>query len=194
MFFSHTSPSTDPLEALTELMLANKSSYDANSITSMMSEVKAIDMFERFKLFIQQLGRTDRTWRFWIHFLFNDLAAYVSMFLAIRSADWYLRTASIKKMAPVFTAFDHVHYRKLIARHLADLLIMPKSVTTMFEQGAFVVSITGRKWHSVAMDEAHEMMINKSCKTSIVRPIPDFINRIAQYLPYRAKAMEKPIL
>ena len=158
MFFSHTSPSTDPLEALTELMLANKSSYDANSITSMMSEVKAIDMFERFKLFIQQLGRNDRTWRFWIHFLFNDLAAYVSMFLAIRSADWYLRTASIKKMAPVFTAFDHVPYRKIIARHLADLLIMPKSVTTML-----------LKYHRhIQKAKVADIIIKKSHKTTSI--------------------------
>ena len=60
----------------------------------------------------------------------------------------------------------------------------------MFEQGAFVISITGREWHSVAIDEGHEMLINKSCKMSIVRPHPDYINRIARYLPYRTKALE----
>ena len=30
----------------------------------------------------------------------------------------------------------------------------------MFEQGALVVSITGRVWHSVGINEAHEMLIN----------------------------------
>ena len=34
----------------------------------------------------------------------------------------------------------------------------------MFQQGAFVVSITGLTWHSVAIDEAHEMLTNKTCK------------------------------
>ena len=70
------------------------------------------------------------------------------------------------------------------------MLTMPESVITMFQQGAFVVSITGRKWHSVAIDEGHEMLINKACKMSIVRPSPDHINRIAHYLPYRTKALE----
>ena len=93
-------------------------------------------------------------------------------------------------MAPVFTAFDHTNYRKLIPRHLADLLRMPQSILTMFQQGAFVVSITGRTWHSVAIDEAHEMLINKACKMSIVRPSPDYVNRTARYLPYRTKALE----
>ena len=60
----------------------------------------------------------------------------------------------------------------------------------MFQQGAFVVSITERPWHSVAIDEAHEMLINKECKSSIVRPLPDYIKRIAHYMPYRSKAVQ----
>ena len=53
-----------------------------------------------------------------------------------------------------------------------------------------VVSIRGRTWHSVAIDEAHEMLINKACKMSVVRPSPDYVNRIAHYLPYRTTALE----
>ena len=45
-------------------------------------------------------------------------------------------------------------------------------------------------WHSVGLDEAHEMLINKSCKMSVVRPTPDHINTVAHYLPYRTKAIE----
>ena len=106
--------------------------------------------------------------------MFQDVAAYVCSFFATRNGDWYLRTACIKQMASVFTAFDHAtcSYCKLISRHLADMLTMPQSVLMMFQQGAFVVSITGRTWHSVAIDEAKSNM-------SIVRPSPDHINRIA---------------
>ena len=64
---------------------------------------------------------------------------------------------------------------------------MPVPITAMFRQGAFVVSVTGRPWHSVAIDESHEMLINKDCKTSIIHPIPDYINRIAQH---RSKAIK----
>ena len=69
------------------------------------------------------------------------------------------------------------------------MLTMPQSVLIMFEQGAFVVSITGRMWHAVAI-EGHEMLINKACKVSIARPSPDHIYRIAHYLPYKTKALE----
>ncbi len=67
---------------------------------------------------------------------------------------------------------------------------MPSALITAFQQGAFVVSISGKRWHSVAIDEAHEMLINKECKTAMTRPTPDYINRIAHYLPYRTKALE----
>ncbi len=62
-------------------------------------------------------------------------------------------------MAPLFTAFDHTTYQKLISDHITDLLELPESIMLMFAQGAFVVSITGRDGHSVAIDECHEMMI-----------------------------------
>ena len=47
----------------------------------------------------------------------------------------------------------------------------------------------GNAWHS-GIDEAHEMLINRECKSSIVRPHPEYINRLARYIPYRTKALE----
>jgi len=34
------------------------------------------------------------------------------------------------------------------------------------------------------------MLINKPCKMYVVRPSPDYVNRIAHYLPYRTTALE----
>ena len=144
----------------------------------------------QFEEFLQSMADQDDTWRFWKQFVFEDAMAYVGLFLALRSGDWNLRMASLKLMAPVFTAFDHPNYQKLISQHLADVLCMPSGFITAFQQGAFVVSITGNNWHSVAIDEAHEMLSNKECKTSITRPTHEYINRIAHYLPYRTTALE----
>ena len=146
--------------------------------------------YQPFKSFIQEKARKDDTWKFWVRFLFEDMMAYLGLFLSIRSGDWSLRMASMKKMAPLFTAYGHQTYQKVIANHIADIICMPTAILTMFQQGGFVVSITGRPWHSVGIDEAHEMLINKSCKTAIVRPSKDYINRVAHYLPYRTKAIE----
>ena len=143
-----------------------------------------------FSLWAEEMTDRDDTWQFWSQFVFVDGIAYVGQFLAMRSGDWHLRQASIKLMARVFTAFDHQIYQKVISQHLADVLCMPPSILTMFQQGAFVVSISGRTWHSVGIDEAHEMLINKQCKTAMCRPTPDYINRIAQYIPYQTKLLE----
>ena len=73
---------------------------------------------------------------------------------------------------------------------IADILQLPEPILKSFSEGGFVVSCTGRPWHCVAVDEAHEMCINKSCKTAIVHPTEDYIHRIAKYIPYRNKCLE----
>ena len=79
-------------------------------------------------------------------------------------------------------AFDHPHYQKLIPNHLRDLAKMPRDVLRFLESGAFVCSITGKYMRSVALDEAHEMLVNKDLKT-IVRPSKEYINRMLYYFP-----------
>lgn len=39
---------------------------------------------------------------------------------------------------------------------------MPQEVIDNFEKGAFVCSINGNNMHSVALDEAHEMLVKTS--------------------------------
>ena len=62
--------------------------------------------------------------------------------------------------------------------------------------------VLGITTHSVAIDKSQEMLINKDCKTSIVRPRthsvnahvydlpPDYFHRIAHYMPYRSKSVK----
>ena len=52
------------------------------------------------------------------------------------------------------------------------------------------MSIRGRAGHSVGIDEAHEMCINRDCKEYITRPSADYISRTAMCLPVRAKAIK----
>ena len=150
----------------------------------------SVQMYSQFKQFIQTMARKDDTWRFWVQYVFVDAMAYISLFLAIRSGDWHLRMSSVKSMAPIFTAFDHPTYQKLISNHISDILSLPQSILLMFEQGGFVVNISGRSWHSVGIDESHEMLINKHCKMAITKPTPDYISRIAKYVTYRMTALQ----
>ena len=60
---------------------------------------------ELMKLVEEQSSRS-QTWKFWSQYIFQDCLAYISLHLAIRTGYWSLRTAAIKSMAAVFTAFD----------------------------------------------------------------------------------------
>ena len=180
------------LQFIAQEFVSKQTAFDHQAVDDVNKKIEPVIsyFFSSFKLFIQKQARTDETWRFWTQFVHQDFSAYLGLFLSIRGADWSLRTASVKEMIPVFTAFDHIHYTKLISRHLADLICMPESLLTMFRHGAFVVSIKGRSLHSVAIDEAHEMLINKACKMCVVRTSSDYVSRITRYLPYRSMVIE----
>ena len=145
--------------------------------------------YDGFTEFLHKKASEDENWKFWIQFVLHDCMAFVSLYLAVRSKSWDLRIASLKDMAPVFFAFNRPHYQKLISQHLSDLLVMPTDVLAKLKDGSFATSITGKPWHSVAIDEAHEMMINKDLKSAVVRPSRENMNRMSLYLGHRMKLL-----
>lgn len=93
-------------------------------------------------------------------------------------------------MAALFTAFDRPNYQKLIPDHVVDMLTISKEVLSHLKNGGFRVSILGRPCHSIGVDEAHEVCVNRECKEYITRPSADYINRTAMFIPVRAKALK----
>ena len=91
--------------------------------------------------------------------MLHDCFAYVQLYLAIRSGDWSLM---IRVSAPLFFAFDQVvyMYMELIPHHLAAHGEYPKEILACFEKGGFAVQLTGESWSNVALDKAHEMLVN----------------------------------
>ena len=162
------------------------------NLKEMLSDLsdKYEDFQEDFTTFLREESSKDRTKQFWCQFVFQDCYAYVCLYMAIRSGNWDLRMGAIKSMAALFTAFDRPKYQKLIPQHIVDLLTIPE-VLSHLKKGEFTVSIRGRAGHSVGIDEAHEMCINKDCKEYITRPSADNINCTGMLLPVRAKAIKK---
>jgi len=125
---------------------------------------------EEFMKFVTQRSETDKTWKFWTQFVFTDCFCYFGLYLAVRSSNWQLRVASLKQMAPMFTAFDREYYARILPHHLSEIQRYPPTIMTHLESGAFTVKLSGQQWRAVALDEAHEMCINKDLKNAVVHP------------------------
>ena len=133
-----------------------------------------------------KLGSGDETYRFWWTFTNRDMMSYIMLYLSMRTGNWELRVAALKKMAPLFHAFDRPMYLRLIPIHLHDLLNMPDVLLTHLKEGGFAVSITGSPGESLGADESHESLINRDVKMALHVADPQLMDRLALYLPYRA--------
>ena len=140
--------------------------------------------------FVEGQAKLDDNWRFWCGFVFHDCLAYVGLYFAIRGGVWGLRMASLKEMCPLFTAYDRVNYLKILPQHFAEVMCLPDYVRQCLEQSGFVCMIKGNEMHAVALDEAHETLINKHIKTSVVRPSKEYLDRNMYYYPVRAKTCD----
>ena len=183
-----------------EVFLKEKEGSDNKLIelVSLFDHAKLPSILEQCKeplkklqaLFNNHIGsKQGPNWKFWLQFVQNDCFSYISLFCAIRSGNWNLRLAGIKNMAPIFSAFDRPTYRKVVPQHLADCLLLPPDILQCFEQGGFSASITGRPWHMVALDELHEMLINKDCKSAVIHPTKEFLSSQSLYFPFRSSVL-----
>ena len=173
----------------------NKECHDKISTTPLQVFLKEIstlnpNYFGDFLSWLLNLQNKDPNWKFWINFVFRDAFSYFSLFFAIRGGVWNLRLYWIKQIAPLFAAFDRPHYQKLLPCHLHEVLAMPQEIISHFESGSFVCSVTGKSVHSVGLDEAHEMLVNKDLKTTVVRPTKEYVDRIIHYYPVRSQALK----
>ncbi|XP_064384664.1 uncharacterized protein LOC135333611 [Halichondria panicea] len=148
------------------------------------------NVLQLFDEYIQKRESENKTVKFWIEFIFRTCVGYIALYCAVRTGQWDLRMAAIKLMVPIFTAFDRPRYQQLIPQHIRDMYNLPGDVRANLEKGGFTVSLLGRPGHSIGIDEAHEMCINRECKEFVSRPSAETITRISLFLPIRAEAMK----
>lgn len=93
-------------------------------------------------------------------------------------------------VAPIFSAYDHSNYSKSTARHISNVLSLLTTMLTTFKEECFVVSFTGKAWHSCCMGLTKPMRWVLISKTCIIRPTKDYINRIANYIPHCSRCLK----
>ena len=125
--------------------------------------------------------------RFWLQFVTVDILAYFVN--AIRYRNWHLRNGSIRLVAAVFSAFDRPIYQILIPRPIFDILSLPESVLQHLQSGGFSVRLMPTEWHGVALDEFHEIKINKDAKMAVIRPSSHKMEHLSNHLSIRASCV-----
>ena len=164
-------------------------SFRKRSTDVLESELMPVK-FEEFKSFMDRLSEQNDTVCFWYRFISVDCFAYIALFLSIRYRKWELRTGSMKLLAPIFSAFDHQIYEELIPQHVKDVLTMPSSVLHHLRKGSFSVRLSSTDWHGVALDECHEMKINKDAKLAVIHPTKQRMEFLSNYMSFRSSCIE----
>jgi hypothetical protein len=146
-------------------------------------------MLQRFDEWMSLETTKSNNFAFSDTFIHLDMMAYLGFYIAVRSRNWELRNASLKKLACLFHAFDKQNYLRMIPYHLADLQTFPSDVIDFFSHGCFSVSISGDKFYYVALDEAREMEIDLKTKNALNSFSMSNLTALTFYLPYRAETL-----
>ncbi|XP_022111561.1 uncharacterized protein LOC110990766 [Acanthaster planci] len=144
-------------------------------------------VLEEFNEYCNNMTEKFETFKFWNRFLKEDCFCYIQLWIAMRSGNWQMRLCALKRMAPLFFAFDRQNYSKLIPIHLSQMYGLPSYIAKHFENGGFVSSIRGANFSSVGFDEAHEMLINKDCKIALSRGLPTNMEKMAGTLEFQGQ-------
>ena len=86
---------------------------------------------------------------------------------------------------------DYRFYSRLLSQNLVDIHGLPKAVKEHFENGGFVMNVSGRKSHCQGLDEGHESCINKDVKAALNTCSEQSISKAIRYVPTNANCLLK---
>ena len=96
-------------------------------------------------------------------------------------------------MSPLFAVLDHSKYECIIPNHLADIQWYSSNILQCLASGGSTVNVIGHSWHAVALDEAHEMCINKDLKAVVIHPTQAYLQKTTLFLSSRIKVYKNLI-
>ena len=145
--------------------------------------------YHKFTKWVEKVNtetNKDQTSRFWVDIL-HFLGAYVGYYFSVRSGNWLLRNSCLRILIPLIFAYNHNKYESLCCKAIMDTLTLPDDLIKKFLKGEWTVSVKGRPFHNLALDEAHESIINLRLKTITSRPSHFRTVELSNFMSYLDK-------
>ena len=121
--------------------------------------------------------------RFWAQILVT-LHFYTGFYISIRSGNWVMRNTFLKALAPLFFSYGKTKYQVLFIRNTYDTFTLPLPILSKFMDGEWTVSLKGLPFSNLAVDEAHESVINRRMKAITSRPSAFRTVELADFMLY----------
>ena len=119
-----------------------------------------------FEIWRAEMEKENPQFKFWSFALKMEMD-YLTFLRSIRSADFKLYVASLKKILPWIFLFDHFHYARWLTIHHHDMEVLKDINPQIYEEfvtnGNFVVNRTQNRFSSMGLDQHHEQL-NKDVK------------------------------
>ena len=125
--------------------------------------------FQEWLKEVDKDSNNDQISKFWVR-MTHFLASYIGYYFSIRSGNWLLRNSCLRALLPLIFTYDHNKYEELCCTALMDAFTLSSDISKKFLGGKWTVSIKGRPYHNLALDEAHESVINLRLNTMTSRP------------------------
>ena len=125
----------------------------------------------------------DKLTQFWAQMLWY-MTAYTAYLFAIRSSNWPLKNSCLKIITQLFFAYSHNKYEYLSMSTIRDSLTCPDEFLKVFINGEWTCSVRGRPYHNLAIDEAHECIINNRVNNITSRPSHFRTVELADFIAY----------
>ena len=132
----------------------------------------------------------DEILNFWAR-TYRYVNAYMGYYFAIRSGNFDLRNACLPILGELFFSYSRHKYEALICKHIQDLHSFPPAVLDVFRNGEWTVSLKGNKFNNLAIDEAHECLINRKLKERTTRPSEFRTVQLSNFMAYLDNVLEK---
>ncbi|CAN0353272.1 unnamed protein product, partial [Pylaiella littoralis] len=118
-----------------------------------------------------------KTFGQWVDLIVADGMAYLAVCIAIRTGDFVLREAALRRIAPLFLGYNKHLYHALCIRHLADVAMLSPA-ERLFMSETFSLSLSSVPGKNTALDEIQEMTMNKDFQAAATGTALRYLQRL----------------